>query len=135
MDDVFAKYNTAKSLHKELMNILLLCTNESNYYYCYCDKEKQPKCTLCKFCEYFPDAKIENTPIKNFLGKNYNEKDQLNKVVNLIKPFFDKVQSEDKGSLQFFNKEYYWHSRDIATGTITFVSLDEIIDETLKNGK
>ena len=135
MDDVFAKYNTARSLHRELMNILLLCTHESNYYYCYCHKEKQPKCTLCKFCDYFPDVKIENMPIKNFLEKNYKQKDQLDKVVNLIKPFFDKLKLEDKGSLDFFNKEYYWHSRDIATGTINYVSLDEIIDETLKNGK
>ena len=73
--------------------------------------------------------------IKNFLEKNYKEKDQLDKVVNLIKPFFDKVKFEDKGSLEFFNKEYYWHSRDIATGTINYVSLDEIIDGILKNGK
>ena len=94
---------------------------------------KQPKCTLCKFCDYFPDAKIENMPIKNFLEENYNKKDQLNKVVNLMKPFFDQVQSEDKGSLQFFNKEYYWHSRDIATGTIQYVTLDQIINQ--ENGK
>ena len=73
MDDVFAKYHTARSLHKELMNILLLCTNDSNYYYCYCDK-KQSKCTLCEFCEYFPDAKIENMSIENFLDKNYKPK-------------------------------------------------------------
>ena len=132
MDEVFAKYNTARSLYRELMNILLLCIHESNYYYCYCHKEKQPKCTLCKFCEYFPDAKIENIPIEDFLKKNHKEKDQLNKVVTLIKPFFDQVQSEDKSSLQFFNKEYYWHSRDIATGTIHYVTLDQIINE--KNG-
>ena len=132
MDQVFAKYNTAKSLHRELMNILLLCTHESNYYYCYCHKEKLPKRTLCEFCDYFPEAKIDNMLIKNFLEKNFKEKDQLDKVVNLIKPFFDKVKSEDKGSLKFFNKEYYWHSRDIATGTIKYVSLDEIIDN---NGK
>ena len=134
MDDIFAKYNTARSLLKELMNILLLCTNESNYFYCYCDEPKQPKCTLCEFCDYFPDAKIENISIKKFLEKNYNQKDQLDKVVNLIKPFFDKVKSEDQNSLEFFNKEYYWHSRDIATGTINYVSLDEIIDEIPKNG-
>ena len=135
MDDIFAKYNTGRSLHRELMNILLLCTHESNYYYCYCHKEKQPKCTLCEFCEYFPDAKIENMTIKNFLEKNYKEKNQLDKVVNLIKPFFDRVKSEDKGSLQFFNKEYYWHSRDITTGTIKYVSLDEIIDKIPRNEK
>ena len=135
MDSVFAKYDTAKSLHKELKNILLLCINESNYYYCYCDMEKQSKCTLCEFCEYFPDVKIENMSIENFLEINHNQKDKLDIVVNLIKPFFDRVKFEDKDALQFFYKEYYWHLRDIATGTIKHVSLDEIIDNMPKNGK
>ena len=136
MDDVFAKYNTARSLFRELMNIFLLCTYDSNYYYCYCHKEKQPKCTLCEFCEHFCNVKIENKPIKNFLIQNNKEKDQLNKIVNIIKPFFDKVKFENKGSLDFFNKEYYWHSRDISTGTISYVTLDQIIKEEIsKNGK
>ena len=136
MDDVFAKYNTARSLFKELMNIFLLCTYDSNYYYCYCHKEKQPKCTLCEFCDYFPDTKIENTLIKNFLIKNYKKKSQLDEIVNLIKPFFDKIKFESKGSLEFFNKEYYWHSRDILTGTISYVTLDQIIEEEIiKNGE
>ena len=135
MDDVFAKYHTGKSLYRELMNILLLCTHESNYYYCYCHKEKKPKCTLCKFCEYFCDVKIENISIKNFLNTNYNKKDQLNKIVNLIKPFFEKVKFENESSLGFFNKEYYWYSKDISTGTISYVTLDQIIDEEIiKNG-
>ena len=135
MDDVFAKYNTARSLFRELMNIFLLCTHESNYYYCYCHKQKQPKCKLCEFCERFPDAKIENKPIKHFLIENYKEKDQLDKIVHIIKPFFDKVKFENKSSLDFFNKEYYWHSRDILTGTISYVTLDQIIEEEIiKNG-
>ena len=135
MDDVFAKYHTGKSLYRELMNILLLCTHESNYYYCYCHKEKQPKCTLSEFCEYFCNVKIENISIENFLITNYKKKDQLNKIVNLIKLFFDKVKFENEGSLDFFNKEYYWHSRDISTGTISYVTLDQIIEEKIiKNG-
>ena len=136
MDEVFAKYNTARSLYRELMNIFLLCIHESNYYYCYFHKEKRPKCTLCEFCDYFSDAKIENTPIKNFLIKNHNKKDQLDRIVDLIKPFFDKVKFESKDSLEFFNKEYYWHSRDISTGTISYVTLDQIIEEEIiKNGE
>ena len=135
MDDVFAKYNTARSLFRELMNIFLLCTRDSNYYYCYCHKQKQLKCTLCEFCEHFSDVKIENKLIKNFLIENYKEKDQLDKIVNIIKPFFHKVKFENRSSLDFFNKEYYWHSRDISTGTISYVTLDQIIDEEIiKNG-
>lgn len=128
MDEIFAKYDTARSLFRELMNILLLCTHESNYYYCYCDKSI--KCTLCRFCEYFPDSKIDNIPIKSYLELNRNQKSKLDVVVGLIKPFFDKVKSDNRqDSLQFFNKEYYWHSRDIASGTIKHVSLDEIIGD------
>ena len=121
MDDIFAKYNTARSLFKELMNIFLLCSYDSNYYYCYCHKEKQPKCTLCEFCEHFCNVKIENKPIKDFLIEN----------VNIIKPFFEKIKFENEGSLDFFNKEYYWHSRDFVTGTISYLTLDQIIEEEI----
>ena len=134
MDDIFKKYNSARSLHRELTNILLLCTNESNYYYCYCDNEKHIHCTLCQFCEYFPDVKIENLSCEKFLQLNYDKKDKLDMVVDLIRPFFDRLKSERKSALDFFYKEYYWHSRDIATGDIKYVSLDEIIENTKKNG-
>ena len=133
MNDIFKKYETARSLHRELTNILLLCINESNYYYCYCDNEKHINCTLCQFCEYFPDVKIENLSCEKFLQLNYNKKDKLDMVVYLILPFFDRLKSEKEDAIQFFYKEYYWHSRDIATGEIKYVSLDQIIENT-KNG-
>ena len=66
MDDVFAKYNTAKSLHRELMNILLLCTHESNYYYCYCHKEKQPNVHFVNFVSIFPMLKLKICQLKIF---------------------------------------------------------------------
>ena len=131
MDSIFTKYDTARSLHRELTNILLLCINESNYYYCYCDNEKHLTCTLCQFCEYFPNVKIENLSCEKFSQLYYNQKEKLDIVVDLIRPFFDRVKSEKKDAIQFFCKEYYWHSRDIATGKIKHVSLDEIIE---KNG-
>ena len=131
MDSIFTKYDTARSLHRELTNILLLCINESNYYYCYCDNEKHLTCTLCQFCEYFPNVKIENLSCEKFSQLYYNQKEKLDIVVDLIRPFFDRVKSEKKDAIQFFYKEYYWHSRDIATGKIKHVSLDEIIE---KNG-
>ena len=131
MDSIFTKCDTARSLHRELTNILLLCINESNYYYCYCDNEKHLTCTLCQFCEYFPNVKIENLSCEKFSQLYYNQKEKLDIVVDLIRPFFDRVKSEKKDAIQFFYKEYYWHSRDIATGKIKHVSLDEIIE---KNG-
>ena len=106
MDEIFKKYNTARSLHRELTNILLLCINESNYYYCYCTSQKY--CTLCEFCDYLPHVKIENLSCEKFLQLNYNKKDKLDMVVDLIRPFFDRLKSEKRSALDFFYKEYYW---------------------------
>ena len=51
--DKFIKYNSTAELHKELTNILLLCTEDSSdFYYCYCEKfqdeDKQKQCDLCR---------------------------------------------------------------------------------------
>ena len=126
MDNVFARYQTARSLHKELTNILLLCINDSNFYYCYCNDRK--RCSLCEFCEYFPNVKIENMSCEKFLQLNHDKKDKLDKVVALLKPFFDRVKSEKENALEFFHKEYYWYSRNISTGDISYITLDEIIE-------
>ena len=117
--NVFCKYNDTRSLHKELTNILLLCTEESNYYYCYCDIDNRITCSLCQF---LPDAKIENLSCRKFL------QEKLDMVISLISPFLNRIKSEKEAALDFFNKEYYWHSRDISTGDVKFVSLDEIIE-------
>ena len=126
--NVFCKYNDTRSLHKELTNILLLCTEESNYYYCYCDIDNRITCSLCQFCQFLPDAKIENLSCQKFLQLNYAKREKLDIVVSLISPFFNRIKSEKEAALDFFNKEYYWHSRDISTGDVKFVSLDEIIE-------
>ena len=126
MDNVFAKYQTARSLHRELMNILLLCVNDSNFYYCYCDDQK--RCSLCEFCEYFPNIKIDNMTCEKFLQLNRNKKDKLDELLTLLKPFYDKIKSEKENALEFFYKEYYWFSRDISAGRISYVTLDEIIE-------
>ena len=117
--NVFCKYNDTRSLHKELTNILLLCTEESNYYYCYCDIDNRITCSLCQF---LPDAKIENLSCRKFL------QEKLDMVISLISPFLNRIKFEKEAALDFFNKEYYWHSRDISTGDVKFVSLDEIIE-------
>ena len=36
--DKFIKYNSKSELHRELTNILLLATEHSNDFYCFCDK-------------------------------------------------------------------------------------------------
>ena len=46
MNKYFEEYESTNDLHKELTNILLLATEESNFNYCYCDKftDKRTKC-------------------------------------------------------------------------------------------
>ena len=129
-DSVFYKYHTARSLYKELTNIFLLCTNESNYYYCYCYTNGVVICSLYELCQYFKDCKINNLPFDKFLQLNYNKKYKLEQLVSLISPFFTRIKSEKKDALHFFSKEYYYYSTDISTGDIKFLSLDQIIEKT-----
>ena len=55
--DKFIKYNSKSELHRKLTNILLLATEDSNYYYCFCDKfyETRSKCDLCALCNFLFD--------------------------------------------------------------------------------
>lgn len=127
-ENVFLKFKDTCSSHKELTNVLLLCVCESNYYYCYCHSNKRTTtCSLCDLCNFLSDEsnKIENLSIKKFLQCNYNKR-----------AFFNRIKAEKEDALDFFNKEYYWHSRDIRTGDIRFLSLDQIIEsdkELVKN--
>ena len=103
-DSVFFKYHTARSLHRELTNIFLLCTNESNYYYCYCNINEIVICSLCKLCQNFRNCKIDNLSCEEFLQLNYNKKDKLDLLVSLISPFFSLIKSEKKDASHFFSK-------------------------------
>ena len=131
-DNFFYKYNymNVRSLHKELTNVLLLCMEESNSFYCYCDNVKRTTCSLRELCQFLRDEnkKIENLSCKTFLQLNYSKREKLDLFINLISPFFTRIKVEKEAALDFFNKEYYWHSRDIKTGEVHFVSLDQIIE-------
>ena len=63
--DKFIKYNSTAELHKELTNILLLCTEDSSdFYYCYCEKfqdeDKQKQCDLCRLIYFLYDIEDKN---------------------------------------------------------------------------
>ena len=82
------KFDTAK-LHRELTNILLIATEESNYHYCYCRQTN--KCALCQLCSFLytiKDQKIDALPPKKFLQKICNDRVKLEKFLNIILPFF-----------------------------------------------
>ena len=104
----FLKFDTAK-LHRELTNILLIATEESNYHYCYCRQTN--KCALCQLCTFLfasKDQKIDGLPAKKF----DNVREKLEKFLNIISPFFEKMYSQDKRSVEFFDKEYVWSLRN-----------------------
>ena len=44
----FMKFESTSELHKELTNIPLLATEDSNFFYCYCEKDGK-KCDLCDY--------------------------------------------------------------------------------------
>ena len=121
----FLKFDTAK-LHRELTNILLIATEESNYHYCYCRQTN--KCALCQLCSFLKDQKIDGLPPKKFLQKFYNDRVKLEKFLNIISPFFKKMYSEDECSVEFFDKEYVWSLRNYQEETYSTMTLDEIID-------
>ena len=124
----FLKFDTAK-LHRELTNILLIATEESNYHYCYCRQTN--KCSLCQLCSFLygtRDQKIDGLPPKKFLQKFYNDRVKLEKFLNIISPFFKKMYSEDECSVEFFDKEYVWSLRNYQEETYSTMTLDEIID-------
>ena len=116
-------------MHRELTNILRIATEESNHHYCYCRQTN--KCSLCQLCSFLygtKDQKIDDLPPKQFLQKFYNDRVRLEKFLNIISPFFEKMYSQDKRSVEFFDKEYSWSLRNYKEGTYSTRTLDEIID-------
>ena len=132
----FLKFESTTELHKELTNILLIATDESNYFYCYCNERR--KCNLYDLCSYLygNENLMEGLPPKKFLQLNYAKREKLENFVNRIFPFFVRMEYFDKRSLDFFNKEYVWSSKNYNDSTYSTLTLTEIIDndkEFVKN--
>ena len=69
----FLKFESTSELHKELTNILLLATEDSCFFYCYCSKMSDGiKCDLCDLCHFLfdDDNLMEGLPPKKFLQLN-----------------------------------------------------------------
>ena len=125
----FLKFDSTSDLHKELTNIVLIATEESNCNYCFCISDR--KCALCDLCSYlFHDNNhIDGLPPRKFLQKNYDNREKLEYFVDKIWPFFEKMHLLDKWSLDFFDKEYVWTMRNYREGTFSRLTLTEIIDD------
>ena len=86
----FLKFESTSELHKELKNILLLATENSNFFYCYCVKAGR-KCDLCDLCHFLSDDDnlMEGLPPNKFLQLNYANREKLDNFADKIFPFFD----------------------------------------------
>ena len=133
--DKYITYNSTSELHRELTNIVLLCIEDNNsLYYCYCGEEFGD-CGLCKLTEFLVDIEEKNlmdgfSP-RRFLAKNYNKRSKLEEFALKILPFFEKMKKDCDPSLDFFEKKYYWSSRDRRTGTYHDLSLEEVIENEI----
>ena len=128
----FIRYNSTSELHKELTNILLLATEDSNFFYCYCDKfsETRSKCDLCALCEFLfdDDSLMDGLPPKKFLQLNYDNRVKLEEFASKISPFFKRIERNDRRALEFFDKEYVWTLKDYSSATYYSMTLTEIIE-------
>ena len=124
----FLKFESTSELHKELTNILLLATEDSNFFYCYCVKDSE--CDFCALCHFLSDDNnlMDGLPSRKFLQLNYTNRDKLDKFTNKIFPFFERMDQFDKRWLDFFNKEYEWCLKDYSTATYHTMTLTEIIE-------
>ena len=124
----FLKFESTSELHKELKNILLLATEDSNFFYCYCVKDAE--CDLRALCHFLSDDNnlLDGLPPRKFLQLNCANRDKLDKFTDKIFPFFERMEQRDKRSLDFFNKEYEWCLKDYSTATYYSMTLTEIIE-------
>ena len=133
--DKFIKYNSKSELHRELTSILLLATEDSNDFYCFCDKfyETRSKCDLCALCEFLFDENnlMDGLSPKKFLQLNYNNRLKLEEFANKILPFFKRIQLNDARALEFFHKEYEWSLKDYSEGKTFAMTLDQIIESDM----
>ena len=133
----FLKFESMTKLHKELTNILLLATEDSNFFYCYCEKGRR-KCDLCDLYYFLFDENnlMEGLPPKKILQLNFANREKLDDFVDKIFPFFERMEYYDKRSYNFFNKEYKWVCKNWGDGSYWTMTLTEIIDsdkEFVKN--
>ena len=69
---------------------------------------------------------------REFLLRNRKNIQKLREFVDLIWPFFQKMAVLSKTSLQFFNDEYRWSIRNYQEGTISSLTMKEIIESDIE---
>ena len=136
--DKYITYTNTTELHRELTNIVLLSIEEDFYFYCYCGEENG-ECGLCSLANFLVDLyhrnKIEGLPPRKFLAVNHNNKEKLEVFASKIVCFFDKIEKENKSSLEFFQKNYCWSLRDCSTGQTSYLELDDCVQNEISVAK
>ena len=69
---------------------------------------------------------------REFLLRNRENEQKLRKFVDLIWPFFQKMATLYKRSLQFFNEEYTWSIRNYQEGTSSSLTMVERIQSNIE---
>lgn len=135
--DKYITYNSTSELHKELTNILLLCIEDASTYdwYCYCGEEFGD-CDLCNLIVFLYDpedkCKMDGLSPKKFLQYNYNNRSKLEEFSIKVLPFFDAMKKHHPKSLEFFEREYQWTSRDYSSGEFSLLTLKEVIESEIE---
>ena len=135
--DKYITYNSTSELHKGLTNILLLCIEDASTYdwYCYCGEEFGD-CDLYNLIVFLYDpedkCKMDGVSPKKFLQYNYNNRSKLEKFSMKILPFFDAMKKNHPKSLEFFEREYWWTSRDYSSGEFSLLTLKEVIESEIE---
>ena len=69
---------------------------------------------------------------REFLLRNRKNIQKLREFVDLTWPFFQKMAVLNKRSLQFFNDKYRWSMRNYQEGTISSLTMKEIIESDIE---
>lgn len=69
---------------------------------------------------------------KKFLQYNYNNRSKLEEFSMKILPFFDAMKKNNPKSLEFFEREYQWTSRDYSSGEFSLLALKEVIESEIE---
>ena len=132
--DKYITYNSTSELHRELTNILLISIEDNGSFYCYCGEEFGT-CGICVLAYFLLDPnhqnQIDRHSPRKFLAKNHNNREKLEFLASKMFFYFDKIEKDNKESLEFYQKEYSWSLRDYSTGETLSVDLDESIENEI----
>ena len=98
------------AFHFHLTNIILLLINDhrEGEFHCFYNKVKRG-CTLCKMHYDFSRDKNKG---KEHLERFQHNHEELKKIADKMWPYLEEIFILEFFSLDFFNKEYHWFSRN-----------------------